>query len=370
MDQTEHEHLWAAAVDDEGRRLPAPGEWHCECGATEPGCSLCGGLLAFREVVTCGRCVHRTSELLAEIERLYREMPDAIKTITGIDYDRTGPASAHDVILPGGDALAILAGGTASTVTADRHGNRSPEDQYESDPPSAAAVVGMVEDEWRRARGDSAAPYAQSVRMGVSYLRDHNAWAASFYEPYPHDVAALRHLRDRMAHTAGRADVPELERTPCVFCGGKVVRFWRDRSATELGGLSEIRKCQGCHMTWGDGKDLAFVNREHLQAMPDTHPEALVTERQAASIFFELADGTIRTWLARDRARRKKYEDALEQWEQAVAQLDDDEPRPAPPVEYVRRLPERGEDVLGQPVYRLADITAWARPERAEERAS
>ena len=371
-DQIEHEHLWAAAVDGEGRRLPPPGEWSCsECGASEPGCALCGRLLWHGERVTCGRCIRGAAQLLADIERLYRELPDAIKTITGIDYDRTGPASAHDVILPGGDALAILAGGTASTVTADARGNRHPEDQHESDPPSAAAVVSEMEDAWRRARGDAAAPYGPSVRLATSYLRDHNSWAASFYPAYPDDVAALRALHSRMSHTAGVADVPELERTPCVFCGGDVVRFWRDRTPTDPGGLSEVRKCTGCDMAWGDGESLAFVNREHLRAMPDTHPEALVTERQAASIFAgELGKDTIRVWLHRDRSRRRKYEEALEEWEEHVAQLGDGEERPPAPTEYVRRLPERGRDVLGQTVYRLADITAMARPGRGEERAS
>lgn len=387
MTKDQHDHLWHAAVDEHGKRLPAPGRWECDCGVDVPGCAVCGSMLDGRHAVTCGRCVQRTTYCLNDIVRLYAELPDAIKTITGIDYDPTSAGSAHDVTLPGGDALAILAGGTMSAVRADRYGNRHPEDQRESDPPSASAVVSEIEDSWRQARGDAAAPYAQSVRMAVGYLRDHNAWAAEHYDGYAADVAALTWLRGRMSAAAGRDDVPERERTPCVFCGGDVVRFWQERTSRQLGGLSEVRKCTGCDMAWGDAAALAFVNQEHLRAMPVTHPEALVTERQATRIFHELSSGTIRTWLARDRARRERYEELLASWprrrdaaleRRREAEEAGDMKRaakvkiPPEPEVYERRLPERGKDVLGQTVYRLADITALARPAapQAKEQAS
>lgn len=278
-------------------------------------CSLGDHVLRDDEVTTCLRCINDGRRVLREVEELYAALPDAVATLTGISYDRSGPAHGEDPV-PGGDALVMLGGGKFGGVTWGRPTRKDPEgsfehlqDQWASDPPSVSAVLAELEDDWRHARGDGPAPYEPSVARCADYLRRHMTWAAQVHEPWVEQRALLGWLHVRLEVVTGTSTRPEPVGAPCMHCGGRIVRRWLPGShgddavdgATRLGreheGLADEMVCEGCGTTWRHPSSVAgelravtlpasylLAQRAALEELPTTNPDLTVTLPEAKRI--------------------------------------------------------------------------------------
>lgn len=312
-------------------------------------CSLGSHELREDEVTTCLACIARTRTVLLEIVELHAELPDAVAVLSGIRYDRSGPAHGEDPV-PGGDALVMLAGGKFGGVTWGRPSRRYPEgsfehlqDQWASDPPSVSAVLGELEDDWRGARRDPPAPYEQSVARSSRYLLDHLRWAAERHPQFVEQRQVLDWLHMRLEVVTKTDERPEPVGAPCMHCGGRIVRRWRpgsqraggsDDGGTRLGrrdeGLSDEMVCEGCGTTWEHEASYRLAQRGALEDLPATSPDLEVTLPDAKRIL-------------RGRVQAKTLEARVRRGMVAAV----------------------GADVRGSATYRLGDLALDTRDERA-----
>ena len=283
-------HEWVP-VDGEGTVLAC--RW---CEATSTVCSSCTRALAPTERVTCAACIGRARGVLLRIPHLYAGLSDAVRTLQGLDPSRIARGGLPMDMMPGGDALVMLAPGSGSSVTADAHGRRSSMDSPASDPPSVSGVLGDIEDGWRLARRDRAASGPPTVAGAVAYLVEHVQWAAEYYEGWPDDLRACDQLTRRMEVVGGLGEDEERLPVPCPSCGGVVARQWEQpiraagRAVPVRGGGLSSWACRSC----GDPLDLHDV-------VADLGDDLQVTSAQAATLL-GVPPATVRSWVQRGRA--------------------------------------------------------------------
>lgn len=197
-------------------------------------CQICTRPLHEDDHTTCLNCVNQVRNTIRDIVDLYAELPDAIRTITGISYDPFTSRSS-DVHVPGGQALVLLSPGTEHGVTSSRTGKRDHvADHYPNDPPSAAGVLATIEDDWRAHRHDRPADYDPDVTRSAEYLTKHVAWAARVHPAFTDTARTLRNLRHRMERVTGNTPPkPETSVAPCIACGGELRQRWGEAGELE-----------------------------------------------------------------------------------------------------------------------------------------
>lgn len=185
------------------------------------------------------------------------------------------------------------------------------------DPPNVLEPLLDWADRWAETRNENA--HGSNV---FDYLASRLLWAANNPEvSLWHEYLAETHaVRARLRRLVGLA--PTHHPTPCVHCGGAIIQEQTDR------GLEDRLRCTGCGMDWRDREHLARVERTHAVLAPAEKPDTLVTLEEARAALPTVRRGTINVAIHRDR------------------KLPDEQ----------RRIPERGKNRRGQPLYRLGDL--------------
>ncbi|WP_454728821.1 hypothetical protein [Cellulosimicrobium protaetiae] len=302
-------HLWVetTAHDAEGRPMYA-----CtSCPETTAGCQDCARPLVDTALPICTRCLDRARGLLDDIGTYLAEMSDVAKVAVGlraVRYDLAGTASAANPDrLPHGLDPAYR------------------EDVFRSGPSSIRTQDGALDlleawvDDWSEKCGDPDGAWDT-----LAYLHSHTLWAALNHPAWPTYLDELRTTRAVVRRLAGLA--PEREAAPCFHCGGAVVRDWHVAE-----GLSDDVRCTSCRRSWASEAHLALAARWHVHALPDERPDTLVTADQVRTIFPDLNPSTWRSWMRRDRET---------------------------PVPFAPRIPVRGLDHRGRPLYDVGSIAA------------
>lgn len=249
--------------------------WACtQCDTTTPGCQDCHRPLD-TSLTICDPCLRSARRLLDQIRDYLAQIPDTTREIMGlraIRYDLAGSSTADDSRLPFGLNIAY------DDLTSGPNGIRT----------QAGALDLLHEwaEDWCRLTHDTD-PYLDVI----TYLHDHTLWAAQnhpAWTDYLTDLIATRAVVRRLAGLA-----PETEPVPCVHCGGRIVHDWTPR------GLDDTARCTRCGLTWDTKARLDYANLTHLRALPQTHPDILVTPEQARAIHPGLRAGTLRQWLHR-----------------------------------------------------------------------
>ena len=322
-------------------------EWACtECSETSATCGTCKRASG-TSLLLCTSCEREAGRVLDDIA-------DALS------HYETPPRSP--IGSPGDMRLAPGFGETTGIQTpADIEGR----------------MLGWVArwTEYAGASNESASDYLRGRHMWAAHHPEESRWLAY--------LSDMRRLRHRARGVAGL--LPKRHPEPCVHCGGQVVQDWADRWWKPLEtGLSDVVRCVGCGMTWGDRAHWLFSTRQHIVDVPAMHPDSLVTLAQARMIWPEVPAGTWRQWIARDRqaweqsvvgavtwwqARQARETGDWEAWEAAgwtLGMLIE-----APPLAQ-RMMPERGHR-RGVTLYRVGDLLAlverWADEARPGRRA-
>lgn len=273
MQPLAHVHRWTQTTAED------PPAYACaSCSASTTGCRDCGRAHE-SSLIICPRCLTRALGLLEDIGTYLRAMSDVARVTLGLRSVR------YDLVT------------TRSAGNADRldHGLDVAyrETRAASGPSSITTQQGAMDllewwvDDWVERSGDPDGAWDT-----LTYLRDHTVWAAHQHPAWPEYLSELRRTRAVVRRLAGLA--PEPEPAPCVHCGGTVVRDW-----SEAVGLSDVARCTGCHMTWGDRTALAAATRAALPGLAAARPGALVTAEQVRAIYPHIKAGTWRQWVHR-----------------------------------------------------------------------
>lgn len=296
-----------------------------ECGDTCAVCNACSGPTR-SALLVCQSCLDRCDEVLTDITAALSHWEPAPRTaIRAIRYDQD------------------RRGGNVDHVPLDTSDT----------PPDIEAVLWDWVAMWTELSGD-----AKNVEA-VEYLRGHHLWAAhnaeqAAWDDYRREMGQLRHRARRMAGL-----LPQRQAGACIYCGDDVVRDWADDQwRPRKDGLSDNLRCTGCRTEWEDRNHWRFANRHTILALPQTHPERLVTGEDARTIFPEVPAATWRSWAHRDAKRGE----ALTRWAERLGEgYVGPEPEP-------QRMPIRSWDRRGRPTYRLADLTAHVEVRASDKR--
>lgn len=296
-----HQHEW----NDTTEPGQNPRTYACTtCDQTTAGCSECGRALT-TSLTICDRCLTRAQQLVTDVIDAINTVPFHFAEIMGlraVRYDRDIVTTSNDRDrLPFG-LDAVIEDPSDARIAAAKHPN------------TALEILHGWAHAWADTRGD--------IDHGLQYLVDHTLWAAqnpddSGWHAY---LDEARQVRATVRRLLGLD--PIHEPAPCVYCSGPVIREWLPD------GLDDTRRCTRCGTTWPDEERLRYTNRHTVFALPETHPDALVTADDARRILPDLKRNTLNQALKRDRDRP------------------DDE----------RRIPQHGADVRGHALYRLGDI--------------
>lgn len=296
------------------------------CEETTAACSDCGRPVEVATRTICARCLERAIEVIDDCEAAYAAIPENARTVLGlraVRYDAGPRGTASEAPLPFGlgadeddigELTAQLTRATAGTVIHLMRDERN--------------VMAVLED-WANDWAERFhRPWDASVSV-FGYLRTYSLWAAQnhpAWQLYRHEV---RDVRSKLQSIAGTTPLVEL--APCPNCGGRVVRAWSAK------GLEDDRRCTRCRRVWSTEDELLIERQQVLAAAPSTNPDLLVTRDDARRLLPGLRADLLRQVLARDRRRA------------------DPEHRDYDPA-WQPRLPERGVDRAGQPLYRLSDV--------------
>lgn len=335
MNDQQHAHQWR----------PADQAWTCaECTETSATCGTCNGPSG-SSLLLCRDCERRAAKVLDDID-------------AALDLWEPDPRSPMSS--PGDMRLVVVHGSGSAGIA------------------SPDGIMGELWG-WVARWTEHAGP---SNAAALDYLRSHHMWAAHNAEAsrWPEYLKAMRSLRHQARRIAGV--LPKRLPEPCVHCGGQVVQDWADQWWKPLEtGLSDVVRCTGCGVTWGDHARWLFSTRQHVVDLPALHPDALVTMAQARMIWPEVPAATWRSWAQRWREDGEALiERALTWWEAEKAWRAGLRPGyaaegwqgPGEAPSVAGWLPERGED-HGAPLYRVGDLAAlverWADTERPGRRA-
>lgn len=272
-----------------------------DCAATAHSCTTCRRPVPRIAARTCDRCISDARNCVRDIRDLYHRLPDVVAAIGGlhaIRYDRGGAGKTTrrptDTTIIGGDALVMSAPGHVNQP----HPLPDDLDPHERaidvalraaehhDPPSVLAVLTGWEDQWRAEQHQPAAERT-SVAAAAEYLVVHAAWAAQHSDSWGDFVEETRALRWRLRILTGDDRRPVKAAVPCPYCAGTIVQRWRDVDPERpgSGGLEDVRRCTVCGLTWPTEAHFRMAMREAHQALPRTHPDALVTIEDAKRIY-------------------------------------------------------------------------------------
>jgi hypothetical protein len=299
-----HRHLWidnpAAAVTDPDNPAHAPDAalYACQdCHATAEACTTCGRVSETGR--TCQPCVDRAREDLRQIQTLYRQLPDVIAAIAGlhaIRYDQAGRGGGGDTRITGGAAMVLAADGNANGTRLGR-GETTIDpaliDAERHDPPSVLAALAFWEDTWRVELRKRAAT-TTSVGAAARFLLSNTSWAAQNSPTWDEYRADIRDLLHRLRVLTGDVRTPVRAGVPCPYCAGQVVQHWTTT------GLGDIRVCDQCGIQWAtEAHFLLAISAAH-KALPQTHPDLLVTLDDAKRIYRgRVRANTLDKWVAR-----------------------------------------------------------------------
>lgn len=225
--------VWCARCEWAGKRADLPR--HAR-DAGHPLCIACAALgHAPRSLpadrpqvcVTCDADVHR---MLGQIVDLYAVLPAAMP---GIPPQLGEPRRGNGDRMPGGDALVLLAGGSAGrsqTLTGVDTSHEA--DEYPGDTQSAAWVLGSWEDAWRDARGEHGYHGPATVAGAVTYLRERTRWrwAVVSHPAWDEFAADVHSLYRRLRAADGLTERPAVADAACFSegCDGRLERPLRD----------------------------------------------------------------------------------------------------------------------------------------------
>lgn len=269
---THHRHHWTETNES---------TWACEeCTETTPTCIITdhpkkGAHPTGDNNLICPACLayeHRVLDDIADALGHWQHQPKSL--VPAIRYDR------------------------------DRSETGPPTEQPFNHPRDITDVLWSWATMWAEATGDNA------TAAVFDHLKTRTLWAAhnpttSAWHDYRQEIRQLRHHARRIAHL-----LPQRQNGPCVHCGGTVVRDWADKDFQPLPtGLSDIHRCTGCGITWGDRSWWMTVNRTTLQALPEVKPEQYVTLEDAWLIWPDIPKPTWRKWQERGHMVQRRRDE-------------------------------------------------------------
>lgn len=272
----QHTHEWidATQLADTTRTYVCTG-----CAEETAGCNTCGDPLNTAGT-TCDRCITRAKRLVTDTAEALATVPFHHAEVMGlraVRYDRDRiTTSADDERLPFGlDRVVEDPDAVAQRIEAAKY------------PATAVDVLVGWAGAWADTRGDT------PPSSWWTYLVDHTLWAAQNPDTSGwHDyLGEARRVRATVRRLLGIN--PERQPAPCVHCGGTVVQEWTPR------GLDDVLRCQRCGLTWRDRSYLDYANLHTVHALPETHPDALVTLEDARRVIPAVKRNTLNQWVSR-----------------------------------------------------------------------
>lgn len=303
--------------------------WNCtDCGAESVTCGTCGRPSG-THLLLCERCQRQADRVLDDIEAALSHYERDPRSLV------SSPGDMRLVPVPSGSSVDAL-----------------------ETPGQIRDRLWAIVARWTEYVG------AQNSDA-IDALKAMHIWAAqnpekSGWTEYLHEARLLRHQARRIAGL-----LPKRLAEPCVHCGGQCVQDWSDDEWQPLEtGLSDVIRCTGCNMTWDDHAGWRFATRHHIFALPEIHPDSLVTLAQARMIFPDVPAATFRSWAQRWREDGESLiERALTWWAAECAWrrgerpwwAADDWKGPGEAPSLAGWLPERGERD-GETLYRVGDV--------------
>lgn len=319
-----------------GECEPAPtGRFVCEqCGETSSACNTCGRAVG-SSLLICDRCLEREREVLVHIQEAWRLIGSAnveILQLGTVDHDaRTRAATSK---YPDQVSVPVGAGNRYDLDARDdfelyqgimrANPNRTLL-QLVRDPENVMDTLHEIAEDWASRRE------VKAEGNVLTWLGESMLWAAQTLdlEDWDDYRATARKVRGKLQGIAGV--LPQRDPIPCQECGepDSVVQDWIDKHGRPYkNGLSDKLRCIKCGFVWDDRAHFDFLNLATVRAAPLNHPDTLVSLVEARASLPTARRNTINKALSRDRHR-------------SLAQ---------------RRIPERGKNAYGEPLYRLGDI--------------
>jgi len=243
---------------------------------TEPDehrCGLCQRPLREDERATCHQCVGAVRADLHAVTNLHQLLP-AVLAALGSNAPNPNLTRGFAAPLPGGDALVLLAGGSAGAEArrrwrrAEATGQPHQEppwgaDDQPNDPPSVSGELARWEDELRHHHHHPAAPYPADVTGAASYLRRNLTWAGGHHPDFAELADDLAALRRRLERVTGRDQPPVTAAADCFDCGGRLQRHWTHH------GLTDDWTCHQCARVYDQPAYLLAVRARLEQQAQD-----------------------------------------------------------------------------------------------------
>lgn len=257
------------------------------------------------ELAICAPCLDDAQQTIIDTRDYLAQMPETTREVMGlraIRYDKPAAGNPDDGDLPFG--LNVL--------------YDDPEDRRISairQPETALDILHGWAAGWADQRGDQ-------VGNVFDYLAANTRWAAQHDAGWRDYLTEIRQVRNVIRRLAGLA--PERQASPCPECGGPVVQEW---TAT---GLDDALHCTRCSRAWPTFGRFVIATANTIAAVPDEHPDLLVTTTEARMVLSDLKRNTLNVWLKRDREREEGVE---------------------------AKIPPHGAMPDGSPLYKLSDIT-------------
>jgi len=330
-DPAQHRHEWDEIINPDS----AVRQFVCfACEGVTTGCIECERPLT-TALAICDRCLIRARKIITDIVEAIDTVPFHHAEIMGlraVRYDRVLVSSSGNT-----DLLPFGLDQVYDDVDPTRQTNLGI--SVARDPQTAVDTLQAWAEAWADTRGD---PYPS----WQSYLPSHTLWAAqnvadSQWATY---LDEARQVRSTVRRLLGIN--PEKQASSCVHCGGTVVQDWTKT------GLGDELRCTQCSMTWGGRASLDDAVLHTARALPDTHPETLVTLAEAKAAYRgRIRPNLLGLWIHRDAKDQETYA-------AAVARAVEDGNDPAMVEHPMPRLAVRGHNAHGAALYRLGDVDA------------
>lgn len=202
--------------------------------AKHPLCIVCARSLGQGEVGTCLPCIADARHRLDAIVNAYALLPGEFDRIPSpSDWRRNGPSS-DETALPGGNALAMLAGGSQgrSQILGILlpNGERSTDhenDEHPGDPGSIAFELSRWEDDIRSYRGEPAATEPATVAGAARYLMARLTWIAETHPAFDEFTTELRRMLSWLATATATAERDDTG-AACLDCGTDLRRAYAE----------------------------------------------------------------------------------------------------------------------------------------------
>lgn len=283
-------------------------------------CQVCGWSLMRGEQRVCDQPRYGTSRNLEGLEETW-EKTSCVTQIRELLSGVVVMWLETDVLLgrqqgqalPGADVLALIGpGGTgtagrrlwpselAKGLVQDLDGREHSVDNQPDDPASVVQLLTQWEDDWRRTRGEPAAPLpaaanARVLHATAEYLDRRMRWAAREDDVFEEFLSDLRALHARLEVATQRLRRATRANADCFDCKGPLIRKIDPDTGLEdedEHGIA-VFTCERCGVTYDHERYLLA-----LRASYDTGLEGWVTVREAAA-FTRRSTDTLKSWVAR-----------------------------------------------------------------------